>query len=305
MKEKLNTFAQIFFFVLFIPITESFILKFFLPVTVELDFSYLIIGFLALFFLIRGITKKESLQFKPNIKIISLNLLIGSLYYLFLLKAESSTDPSTFIYIFKHISLSFLILFTGIFYFIDFSCIFKYRLQFLFLLPLSFILVIYPTVNHFAWMYLCTSTCKIAYNVINFLGFKNISLVEHFRLVSPYFKISIFSPCSGLEGILMFIAVFSFFLIQLGNDLLKLKSIFLAYFIGIYYMYFLNIMRIVSYFLFGISVAKTSGSNEGANAAIRLFHSNVGWILYFIGISLFIAIWFYLSKRIIKGSFTS
>jgi exosortase/archaeosortase family protein len=284
--------------ILLVPLLELFLLSRFTIITYQISSYYLFVGFSALYLLLQEISKKNNVLSKLNFKIVALNLFLSAFYIgITLIIKKDLSLLTSYVSVFFILLLSFFVFFTSIFYFIDLNLVFKHRFKFLFLLPLSFVIVVYPVLNDFAWMYLCSSTCRLASSVINLLGFDNVSIINNLTLSCPLFKISIYSPCSGLEGVLMFVTAFSIFLLQLNDDLLKSKSVFLGYFIGIYYMYFLNIVRIVSYFIFGMSVAETSGSGDGAKAIIKLYHSNVGWLLYFIGISIYIGVWSYVSRK--------
>ena len=302
MKEKIINSVKIFLFVFLIPILESFLLKYITISRFVLDFDYLIIGFISFYILLQNIKQTNNILFKSNRKAILLNLLsflsyagIISIMYKHLSLVNS--PPVRFVLMI----LALTIILTGLISFIDLSILNNHKLKFLILTLLLFTIAAYPTLNLFLWRYLSSSTCKIVCCAINLFGYNNVSMIEDFTLKSPIFKISIHSMCSGLEGISFFITSFSIFLIILSDNSLKLNFILFSYVIGIIYMYFLNIIRITAYFLFGLSLTSKYNSADAVKSILKLFHSNIGWILYLIGISLFIIIWLYLRKAIKKN----
>ncbi len=94
-------------------------------------------------------------------------------------------------------------------------------------------------------------------------GIPNIKLLD--------FGASVSAPCSGIEGISLFILLFSIFVIYHRRTVNKEKVLFL-YIVGIASVILLNILRIALLFWIGgvFSPALATG----------IFHSNLGWIMY-------------------------
>ncbi len=286
------------FLIFFLPVIEVIFLGYITAPNYVLDFNYLIPCFIGFYALLSNLSKANKIIFKTNRRIISFNLFLLASYIIIILMVYKylsliSSLPIRFLLMI----LGVLTIFTSLIAFIDLSIFKKYKLQCLIFFPLSFTVITYPALNSILWTYLSSSICKIVGKAITLLGYENIFLIGSYTLKSPYFKISIHSPCSGLEGILMFITVFSVLFMLRNDESLKPSFVFISFIVGIFYMYTLNIIRIVSYFLYGMSVASNSTSAEGAKRSIELFHSNVGWILYFIGIAIFIIVWIKVSKR--------
>lgn len=287
----------------FLPIVEVFFLQYITVPNYVMDLNYLIVQFVCFYILLAYLDKANNLNFQSNPKIVFLNLSFLLTYTMVILIIYAYPYIGAIIYVRFFLMLSSVaIIFTSLISFLQLDFFLKHNLKFWTLAPLSFSVTAYPMLNSILWSHLSSSTCIIVSRGLALFGYSDVFLVGGYTLKSPYFSISIFPACSGLEGILIFVTVFSIFLIQSNLIFLKTKYIFFTYLIGIFYMYVLNILRIISYFLFGMSVAKTSGSVEGAKSAIKLFHSNVGWVLYFIGISLFIYIWVYFSKKLKNSS---
>lgn len=277
MKLLLKNVTKVFF-LLFI---ELFTLCKFSLIPEGVDLSYLFLGLFSFFYLIKDLN-----SFKPSFLFFYLNLISLFLYL-------SYPEPGLL-----NMFLFLLLILTAFFISLNIYIVKNNPLRFLVLFPLTLILVIYPFLNDLFWVYLCTSTCRIVHKVITLIGYKDVLLLGDYRIGNDLFKISIYSPCSGLEGISFYISAFSFFLIVSENRLLKPVFVVPGYILGIFSMIVLNVIRITSFFAFGVYISKTSGSFEGAKAAVNLFHSNIGWVLYTIGITAFISLWLFTAKKL-------
>jgi len=107
------------------------------------------------------------------------------------------------------------------------------------------------------------------------------------------FRIWINAACSGLEGVVFFVAVFSC-MMMLDYKSIPIKKIVYGYLAGIVLMLTLNIMRITMFFMFGVWVTQNQGPLAGTKLTLDLFHNNIGWILYMIGMVAFF-VFFYKS----------
>lgn len=264
-----------------------------------LDFSHLIIGFVSFYFYLKNVDKTNNITLKVNKRIIFFNLFLLLSYFGIITIVYHDLNLMTSLPI--RMALMFLalsVIFTSLISFLDINLFKRNKLASFVLLPLSFIVITYPTLNSALWTFLSSSTCKLVIGAFSLLGYKNVSLVGDYTLKSPGFSISIHSACSGLEGITFLIAIFSFYLIVFFDKSLKPDYIFLSYSLGVLYMYLLNVVRISIYFIFGFSMVNKYGSEKATESIIELFHSNVGWVIYFVGISLFVYFWNSISKKL-------
>lgn len=104
-------------------------------------------------------------------------------------------------------------------------------------------------------------------------------------------KIWINGACSGMEGVVFFCCVFAA-MMMLDYKSIPVKKIAVGFLTGIVMMLTLNIIRITVFFMFGVWAARKWGGAEGIQLTTELFHNNVGWILYSIGMVVFF-MWFY------------
>jgi exosortase/archaeosortase family protein len=87
------------------------------------------------------------------------------------------------------------------------------------------------------------------------------------------FTVSIGSPCSGIDSLMLFFVFFSV-LFALDKDRLK-KGLYAIFFvIGLVGVYLMNVLRLFLLMLAGIHISP--------KFAVGLFHTNAGWILFII-----------------------
>lgn len=280
-------------------LVELYLLSYITAPSYILDFSYAGIGLISFYVLISSIQKKGNAYFKINKKLILLNIISIFLYGLTISKVYQNLTLTTNLPIrFLLMVLALTAIITSLLIFVNFSTIQKYKKEFLVLLPLSFSITAYPSINAFLWSFISAKTCFTVWGIMQLLGFHSIILIEKIILKSPVFNITINSSCSGLEGILLFITFFSFIQLLKFKDQIKTSFILASYLIGTVYMYFLNVLRIVSFFSFGYYM-KSNKLTENPDFIVELFHSNIGWTIYVIGIAIFLVIWNKISNKYI------
>ena len=106
------------------------------------------------------------------------------------------------------------------------------------------------------------------------------------------FSAKIFAPCSGIEGMTLFITLFIVMMMIEWRFINKTKA-FSLLIVGTAGAFVVNILRVYALFQVGIIVSP--------EFAIGFFHSNVGWILfslYFVGFEFFTYNW--MRKREVK-----
>lgn len=133
-------------------------------------------------------------------------------------------------------------------------------------------LYIYPLLENL-WFNLSKLTASSSYILLKF--FYPTQLIfspgNAPTLILPKFRATIAAQCSGIEGITLFIFLFTLLLLIDWNIINKKKAVFL-YIIGIIGTIILNILRITTIFLMG--------QMHSAELAVGFFHSNAGWILF-------------------------
>ena len=111
------------------------------------------------------------------------------------------------------------------------------------------------------------------------------------NVISPYFNISVYSGCNGLEGIFLFVFMLSVLFLY-DWEFYKNRRFFLRYFLGVIFMFFINALRISMFFMLGYvanNPASWSWLHAFTGAPLTLFHSYVGWVFYLIAFMIFIA----------------
>ncbi len=146
------------------------------------------------------------------------------------------------------------------------------------------------------WQVACGFAAKATQVLLSGLGLNITAYPDdpgtrdpNFILGTDYWKIQVFSDCSGFEGICLFIYLLSM-LLMMDWNLLKRYSMTLLYSIGVFYMMAFNVLRISSLYTLGY-FAYDPGANvfmrEFKGAPVAIFHSYVGWTYYLVAFSIF------------------
>lgn len=141
-------------------------------------------------------------------------------------------------------------------------------------------------------------TVGIPRAILDALGYEMQYEMKH-TLQNELLQLEINTACSGLEGIVFFVTVFSF-IMMLDYKLLPTRTIVLGYLTGAFFMWVLNLFRITAFFMFGSWAVEKWGEEKGGEFALSLFHNNVGWILYAVGIGVYFILFYRMIDKMNK-----
>ena len=146
----------------------------------------------------------------------------------------------------------------------------------------------YPLILKFFWREASYLTARSVYWVYKFFGIDLLFRLTpvSFNLSGGGFAIKIIMGCSGLEGIFFF--VFAFSLIQCLEKRGVNWKVLVAYGVGCLFLFLLNTVRISAFYFLGIQFEKMALGTTGKKLIEGAFHNHLGWILYLMGIILFI-----------------
>lgn len=147
------------------------------------------------------------------------------------------------------------------------------------------------------WDRMCDWTTQLVYGMLQLFGFDATSAAINqgrtmMLINSPHFNIIINPGCNGLEGIFLFNFMLSVMLL-LDWGLFKHRSILLLYVFGVFYMFFMNSLRIFLFFTLGYWAYNPDAwgwIQEFKGTPVYLFHSYVGWVFYLIAFGIFAAV---------------
>lgn len=154
----------------------------------------------------------------------------------------------------------------------------------------------YCVMDSYMWERMAYSAALSSKFVLELLGldmdigvYKRIKLYPATVLSSDNFTIMVYQPCSGLEGIFLFIFLLSLVLLLDWKMFLNLRLIE-TYLIGFIFMYVANILRIVSLFTLGHNANAPDASPLMASMKglpMHIFHSFVGQLYYILAFMVF------------------
>lgn len=90
------------------------------------------------------------------------------------------------------------------------------------------------------------------------------------------FEVGIFSPCSGVESIVVFLSAVAGYIFSEKN--INIKKMVIYTIIGLIALFLINVLRIISLVLIGYSFG---------GEPMKFFHYNLGWIFFVCGMAVF------------------
>ncbi len=130
---------------------------------------------------------------------------------------------------------------------------------------------------------------RISYDGVSFTP-------QDYGLAVGGFRVDIYEPCSGVEGITLFIFVYLSYLMVDWSMVRKWRAL-CAGLLGILIMYGANVLRIYLIMVLGFEVFERMGAAAAYTLVVRYFHGHIGWFLYGAIILLYVA----LSRPFIMG----
>ena len=129
--------------------------------------------------------------------------------------------------------------------------------------------------------YMTLLSGKVSCFFLNFVGPTSIKIISdpwsHGILINyKGFEVGIFSPCSGVESMTVFLSAAIAYIFSDIN--IKVKKMLLYTVIGLIALFFINVFRIILLVLIGYAF--------GAEP-MKFFHYNLGWIFFVIGMVVF------------------
>ncbi len=233
-------------------------------------------------------------KFSGKIFLGNLLLFIGYCFFVVNISKTYSLDYLSSYTILFAICVAFILLALFLSFF-DFKSIIKnskiYAFEMkIFIIVILLISVLFDLIREHMWLSLSRPTTFIAYKILRIFGYDMVPVFNPIQLKHELVDVLIFAPCSGLEGILFFVMVFSALLIYDGKVYSR-SRILLGYFLGMIYMLFLNLIRIIAFVMVSVWAAEKWGTTVGEKILTDFFHSNAGWFFYLIGIIIFITAW--------------
>lgn len=163
------------------------------------------------------------------------------------------------------------------------------RFLFIFVLMYGFVHtgIVYLTGSsseNYLLTYMTLLSGRVSCLFLNFLGPTTIHSIfdpwsEGILINFKGFEVGIFSPCSGVESITVFLSAAIAYTLSEKN--IRVKRMIVYSLIGLIALFFINILRIILLVLIGYSF--------GAEP-MRFFHYNLGWVFFVIGMAVFWAL---------------
>jgi exosortase/archaeosortase family protein len=150
---------------------------------------------------------------------------------------------------------------------------------------------LYPIINQSVWFPLCKGTATVLAQLFDALGM-NVGTYEYrglkMMLESPQFKINVHAPCSGFEGMLLFLGLYHAVVLW-DYKLFSKTDIWGISLVFCFIAFVVNTIRIGALFLLGYFAYDPNAGEVMASfrgASVELFHSTIGFALYLLVFSL-------------------
>jgi exosortase/archaeosortase family protein len=159
----------------------------------------------------------------------------------------------------------------------------------------------YPIILQLFWSQASHLTAVCVYHCLKIFGILVIPRFAgwSFNLWNPNLSIEIVMGCSGLEG--MFFFVFAFSLVQYLKKRSFTWSVAVPYALGAMFLFVLNVARITAFFMIALAIGRSQFGISSKVFLEQSFHLNLGWILYLIGICLFLYLYHKLERQELPG----
>jgi exosortase/archaeosortase family protein len=153
------------------------------------------------------------------------------------------------------------------------------------------------------WYHMCHSSGLVVYWMLHAFHVPiNITAMEdNIMLFSQHFTMHLHGPCSGLEGVFIFMFLLSV-LMMIDWPLFKRLPVLEIYLLGFIYMFFMNTLRIASLFLIGYRAMEPDASafmHSMRDAPLQVFHSLAGAVYYMVASGIFLSV---LYKKAVTGT---
>lgn len=147
------------------------------------------------------------------------------------------------------------------------------------------VLVIYPFLIGSKIDFLCPAIAKCVWFILKLFNYPvQLSVISAgWRIHHPRFPVFISAPCSGIEGMFFFTAIF-FMFVCFQKENWRVSKFIIFYSIGLILMFVLNVFRISSFLMLSYFLMESSLKPHTVQTFSFLFHANVGWVLYSIGL---------------------
>lgn len=251
---------------------------------------FLIIGYRKLI----EVKKMNKLDYKRFIPLVILNLLsVIGFYKLskFFMANPQAAAQNPLLYTPLWWALAFGIFFSLLFAFYDWKYIVYFSKKFwrrlLVSLGISIVFVTLLKYSYLMWPYLSHIVAKSVYVMLDLFFEGTIYVKEGIIPIVgiPAITAKIYGVCSGIEGMGLFLLLFTVLvLVEYRN--LNMKKVLILYLIGVIGAFIINILRTFLIFVMGHFTS--------AEFALGTFHSNVGWVaftLYFLVFTYFTYPW--------------
>lgn len=159
--------------------------------------------------------------------------------------------------------------------------------MFAFAVLLGGVLIFHHFLYERMWEALCTVTAYSVAALTSVLGiWSSLSVIEnsgiHFH--SSWFGVRVFAPCSGMDGLGVFTALYATVVLADWEHFRKLPAIRI-YVAGLLTMLLGNVARLLALFLLG-HISSHPFSRDWAyplrDGVFAMFHDHVGWVFYLI-----------------------
>ncbi len=106
-------------------------------------------------------------------------------------------------------------------------------------------------------------------------------VADYSLLMHPRFTIAVGNGCSGLEGMLLLLAVFLFYVFTRPGQLRR-GQVCLYSLAALAFMFLVNVARMAVFLAVAIWATRRWGGETGLTVILTLFHNLVDWIVYSI-----------------------
>jgi exosortase/archaeosortase family protein len=124
------------------------------------------------------------------------------------------------------------------------------------------------------------------------------AVVDYYGYVTtPNFSVQIGSWCGGFEGMTLFLFLLAGFVLLDWREFSSARRLWVPFLAAIPYLFTVNVLRISGILVYALLIAGEVDQAGARHAAVEMFHSNAGWVIYSLAFGPYLSVVYWWARR--------
>jgi exosortase/archaeosortase family protein len=119
----------------------------------------------------------------------------------------------------------------------------------------------------------------------------------HGYVTTPDFSVQIGAQCGGFEGMTLFLFLLASYVLLDWRFFSRTNKLWLPFVATIPYLFIVNVLRIAAILVYALLIGGEVDQNAARQAAVEMFHSNAGWVIYSLAFGPYLWSVYWLARR--------